>query len=176
MTTPITLDLIEQEAIALECDAWLVDDTFLEITKRADPDFFYRSLQPYDDPRVLASAYAWLQTYRAYLDQVDQARRDLAQHRRTRGRNTSAHSRGALLFALARVIVVSAAACVLYLWLAQGYPLSEAFVRLIAVPLILLACGFFCVRRVTAYRRSQWKQQAARRRQTRDRQGGSHVR
>lgn len=69
-----TLQDIQREALALELDC-AVNDGFLDITGRGDPNLWYHSTQTVDDPRMLADAWLWLQAYRSFLEQADRARR-----------------------------------------------------------------------------------------------------
>ncbi len=76
MQTP-TIDDIRREAAILEMDVDTSTD-YIRITKRSDRSLFYYSLQPADDPRVLSTAWIWLQDYRANLERLDETRSQLA--------------------------------------------------------------------------------------------------
>ncbi len=76
MHTP-NLDDIRREAAILEMDVDTSTD-YIHITKRSDQSLFYHSLQPANDPRVIATAWVWLQDYRANLERLDEDRSQLA--------------------------------------------------------------------------------------------------
>lgn len=84
---PITIEDIRREAALLEFNVDISNDC-LGIYHRADQATGFWSIAPADDPPVLAGAWAFLRERRAYLDQLDAARRDLAnrlaQHPRKR--------------------------------------------------------------------------------------------
>jgi hypothetical protein len=85
---PFTLDDIRHEATVLEIDMHIDEEGCLDLTKRGNPSLFYRSLHSIDDPRVVPDAWKWIQTYRANLQRIDEARIQLAdqsdQHKRAR--------------------------------------------------------------------------------------------
>jgi hypothetical protein len=84
----ITLAEIKREAMLLEFDVD-ISTGCLDIFKRSDSSSTFYSIQEADDPRVLIAAWQFLQFYRTQLDQLDAARRELANHPpRRRSRKT----------------------------------------------------------------------------------------
>jgi hypothetical protein len=76
---PITLEDIRHEASLLEFNVDISSDC-LDLYHRADKTPGFWSIAPYDDPRVQALAWQFLQEQRASLDQFDEARREMAHH------------------------------------------------------------------------------------------------
>src|SRR5579883_2768516 len=85
----ITLADIRREAALLEFNVD-ISSGHLDIYHRADKTTGFWSIAPFDDPRVLAGAWEFLQRQRAYLDQLDEARREMANHPPLRPRSLRA--------------------------------------------------------------------------------------
>jgi hypothetical protein len=100
---PITLADIRREAEALEFNVD-ISSGYLDIYRRSDSSTGHYSLQPIDDPRTLLFAWAFLQQQRAFLDQVDAARTDIANRPPRRSRPDLANLYRSLGFALAIAI------------------------------------------------------------------------
>ena len=71
----ISLDDIRQQASNLEIDVEIDPDNHLNMHKRGATDPRFASLQDYDAPGVLAAAQDWLDSYRTFVKQADQARK-----------------------------------------------------------------------------------------------------
>jgi hypothetical protein len=139
------MDNIRSEATALEFDVH-TDEGFLDITKRGDPSLFYRSLYPYDDPRVLSYAYQWLLQYRHLLEQTDQARRELTGRPRSKTKTIAT---------LIRMTLLTGVVCWLYIWLARNNWGSRANIWWFAASLSILAWTGFCLLQIHTYRKSK---------------------
>ncbi len=96
----ITLADIRREAALLEFNVD-ISSGHLDIYHRADKTTGFWSIAPFDDPRVLAGAWEFLQRQRAYLDQLDEARREMANHPPLRPRSLRATLYRVAGFALA---------------------------------------------------------------------------
>lgn len=96
----ITLADIRREAALLEFNVD-ISSGHLDIYHRADKTTGFWSISPFDDPRVLAGAWDFLQRQRAYLDQLDEARREIANRppQRPRLRRVTLYRLGGFFFA-----------------------------------------------------------------------------
>jgi len=96
----ITLADIRREAALLEFNVD-ISSGHLDIYHRADKTTGFWSIAPFDDPRVLTSAWQFLQERRAYLDQLDEARREIANQppRRPRLRRVTVYRLGGCFLA-----------------------------------------------------------------------------
>lgn len=68
-----TFEEIRRQAEALEIDLE-VEDGMLNMHKRGAEGWRFGSLQPYDSPVALGGAQEWIDRYRAFVQQADQAR------------------------------------------------------------------------------------------------------
>lgn len=70
-----TLEDLRRQALDLEIDVEIDALNHLTMQKRVRPGPCFASLQGYDTPGVLDAAQTWLDEYRTFVKQADEARK-----------------------------------------------------------------------------------------------------